>query len=297
MKGSSIILATDLSETAKAAARWAYHFAQKRDVSVIVSHVIRISVGNWAKGEYDVLDEPELMEKAEDRVASWYEEATGGVPDRVEVLVGHPSVQLEDTVDDHEAEMLVLSVSGKGSWERLLLGSTARNLANDPPCPMVLVEPDHTELQKPPRIGVGLDFSDNSVRAANFATDLANTIGAELDFIHVDTEPTIDALDDQDLPDEFSHEKRFDWAEQEMSKLISGLGDRLEGVDYETHCIQEKPAKGLVEFARNEDLDLLVVGRSGHSKFIATVMGSVLLKVLQSVPATTIIVPNDYSAQ
>ncbi|MFP4597513.1 MAG: universal stress protein [Persicimonas sp.] len=295
MKGSSIILATDLSETAKAAARWTHRFARDRGASVIVSHVIRISVGNWVKGEYDVLDDADLMEKAEARVADWYEDATGGAPDEVEVLVGHASVQLADTVDDHEAEMLVLSVSGKGSWEKLLLGSTARNLANDPPCPMVLVEPDHTELQEPPRIGVGLDFSDNSVRAASYATDLAKTIGAELHFIHVDTEPTIDAIDDEDLPGEFSHQKMFDWADEEMSKVISGLGERLEGVDYETHCIQDKPAKGLVEFARNEDLDLLVVGRSGHSKFTATIMGSVLLKVLQAVPATTIIVPHGYT--
>lgn len=296
MAGSTIIVATDLSDTAECAAHWAHRYAEGRDISVVVSHVIRISVTNWAKGAYDVLEEPEMRKKAQERIERWYEEVTGVAPDEAEVRVGHSSVQLKDSVEEHDAAMLIASVSGKGSVKKALMGSTASNLASDPPCPVVLVEPEHRELHQPPKVAVGVDFSKNGELAAQFGASFARTIGGVLHLVHADSGPVITALEEETLPEEFTHDGLFEWAEAEMSSLVADLGDRLEGVDYETQVIEAPPAQGLLEFVRREDVDALIVGRSGHSPFVGAVMGSVLLKTLQATSTTTIIVPSDHQA-
>lgn len=291
MKGSSIVLATDLSDNAQYAAKWTHSFAHKHNLSVVVTHVVTISVSHWARGAYNVLDDASLMKKAREQVADWYEAATGERPDAVKVQVGHASVQLAETVDDHEAAMLVVSVSGKGSLKKFFMGSVAQSLANDPPCPLVVVKPEHSELLEQASITVGVDFSPNSAKALSFAADLANTIGAKLDIVHADTAPVIDVVEDEDLPEKYVQDGHYEWAQDELEKMVADHQAALAGVDYQTHAIEDAPAKGLLDFVDEHDPDVVVVGRSGHSRFVSSVMGSVVLKILQSAPATTIVVP------
>lgn len=297
MKGSSIILATDLSKNAGFAAKWAHTFAEEHGLSVVVAHVVSISVSNWAEGAYDVLDDTAMMAKAEKKVVDWYAEETGDQPDDVCVLVGHTPVQLSEIAEEKDAAMLALSVSGKGAVKKFFLGSTAQSLANDPPCPVVVVTPEHAEMHKPPRFVVGIDFSKNASRALDFAADLARTAGAKLSIVHADTAPAIDVVDADDLPEKYVSNGHYEWAKEEMEKLLEAHADNLEGVDYEVQVIEDYPARGLLEYTDEVDADVLVVGRSGHSRFVSSVMGSVVLKALQAVEATTIIVPAQQPAQ
>ncbi|QDG53285.1 universal stress protein [Persicimonas caeni] len=293
MKGSSIVLATDLSDNAKCAAEWTHSFAEKHGLNVVATHVVTISVSHWAKGAYDVLEDATLMEKARKHVSDWYEEATGAQPDEVKVLVGHAAVQLSDTVDEYDASMLVTSASGKGSLKKIFLGSVAQSLANDPPCPLVVVKPQHSKLEDPSTIVVGVDFSENSAKALSFAARLAKTANGQLKVVHADTAPSIAVVDEEDLPKEYVQDGHYEWAKEEMEAMLADHQDELEGLDSETVVIQDYPTRGMLDYVTKEDPDLIVVGRSGHSPFVSSVMGSVLLKVLQSAPATTIVVPTD----
>ncbi len=293
MKGSSIVLATDLSENARYAAKWAHSFAKKYDLKVIATHVVAISISHWARGAYAVLDDEALMQKARSRVTDWYKDATGDAPDAARVLVGHAPVQLAETVDEHDAAMLVLSVSGKGTLEKFFLGSVAQSLANDPPCPLVLVKPEHSELHEPSDIAVGIDFSKNSGKALDFAAALSKITGGKLDLVHADTTPTIDVIDSEDIPDEYVSDGHYEWAKEEMQQLVDAHQPQLSGVAYQTHIVEDAPAKGMLDYVAEHDPDLVVVGRSGHSRFVASVMGSVVSKVIQSAAATTVVVPAD----
>lgn len=298
MKGSSIILATDLSETAKSAAKWAHYIARSHDLSIIVTHVVKISVSNWARGAYDVLEDPELLEKARQNVEDWYEDATGDTPDETEVLVGSSQVQLAETVKSHQAAMLVVSMSGKGAWKKFFLGSTVQALANDPPCPLVIVDPEHTEMpHDPPLIMAGTDFSRNGDRAISFAAMLARTTDADLHVVHADTAPVIEVVDASDLPEEYFRDGHYEWAEEELDKAMARHSDQFDGLQVEEVLIEEYPAKGIIDYAEDSDADMIVVGRSGQSQFVSSVLGSVVLKLVQTMPTTVIIVPSDYGGE
>jgi nucleotide-binding universal stress UspA family protein len=293
MKGSTIVLATDLSDNARCAAKWAHAVAQAQDGSVVVTHVVSISVSQWARGGYDVLEDSAMMQKAEKKVVDWYSESTGEAPDSVRVMVGHPAVQIAELVEKLDAEMLVLSSSGKGAVEKFLVGSTAQSVSNDPPCPLVIVEPEHTKMHDPARIVVGTDYSTNANKALDFAASLARAADAKLHIVHAGTTPLIDVVDISDLPAQYVDGGHYEWARDEMAKLLEAHNDELQGVDYDAHVLEDAPAKGLLGFAEKKDADMIIIGRSGHSNFVASVMGSVVLKVLHSMSTTTIIVPTD----
>lgn len=296
MKGSNIVLATDLSDNSRYAAKWAHAFAKDQEVRVTVTHVVSISVSHWAKGDYDVLENDEMMQKAEKKVVDWYRDVTGEEPDQVRVMVGHTAVQLREAVERLGAEMLVLSASGKGSVKKFLVGSTAQSVANDPPCPVVIVEPEHTELHDPPRIVVGTDYSTNAEKALRFGANFARSVGGKLHIVHADTMPVIDVVDVGDLPAKYVENGHYEWAREEMTKLLDAHKGELQGLDYDAHVIEDAPAKGLLGFVEEQDADVVIIGRSGHSQFVASVMGSVVLRVLQAICATTIIVPADQDA-
>jgi nucleotide-binding universal stress UspA family protein len=291
MKGANILVATDLSDNSGVAARWAHQLAQTFDMNVVVTHVVAISVSNWASGAYDILEDPANFRLAEKRVEEWYEDHTGVHPDGVDVRVGTPLTQINESVDEYDAAMVVASMSGKGSVKKLFVGSTAQALASHPPCPVVIVHHEFATFNEPPRLTVGCDFSDNSDRAIEYAAKLAEISGASLDIVHADTAPDLDFIDEENIEGAPCDEDHQAWADEEMQDLEERLSDALAPIEYRTHIVHDAPSRGLISFARDHDQDIILVGRSGQSEFVGAVLGSVINTLLQSMPCTTVVVP------
>lgn len=302
MKGSSIILATDLSDESVDAARWAQAAGERHQLPVTVIHVVSISVAHWMSGAYDVLDSPEVMKESREKVTAWYLEATGKEPGKTRVVVGHIPVQIREEATQLDATMLVMSTSTKARWEQFFLGSTAQSLAHEPPCPVVLVRPDAPNAPEGgakavvKEIAVGVDFSENSAIALAFSADHARACGAKLHLVHAGKSPKF-MLGLEHLPDDVIKTDYNDWATAEMNKFVTEYADKLEGLDYATHILKDYPSHGLLAFTQTNPVDMLVVGRTGQSHLVSDTVGDVLLKVLQAVPTTTCVVPTETSEQ
>jgi len=288
-----LIVATDLSSDARPAAEWARGFAEAADARVIVLHVVELSAAHWVAGAFDYLDDPELQKQAEDNVRKWYTEAAGAEPDGVQIRAGTAAVQIGEVARESGADLLVVSRSGKRGWERFLLGSTARALAIDPPCEMVIVHPEHAKPQVKD-IVVGTDFSANADRAVSVAAGLALRYGAKLRIVHAedvgDVDP-IDALGGATIPTEYRRSESEIDASRRMKSLEEAHASELEGVDYETRLSREEPGRALIDYCERNKSELLVVGRAGHSPLLSNVLGSAVNRVVHASPATLVIVP------
>ncbi|TDP75718.1 universal stress protein [Bradymonas sediminis] len=291
MNGTSIVLATDLSDASVEAARWAQEASERLNLPVTVIYVVSISVANWATGAYDVLETPAIMEDSRAKVSDWYAEATGKAPAESRVLVGHIPVQIRQETEKIDAAMLVLATSAKTRWKQFFLGSTAQSLAHVPPCPVILVRPEEemgsTTVKE---IAVGIDFSSNSIDALAHSAAHARAAGAKIHLVHAGKSPKF-MLGLEHLPEEVIQTDYQKWATEQMNDFIGAHADKLEGIEIETHILEDYPSHGLLEFTESNEVDMLVVGRTGHSSLISDTVGDVLLKVLQSVPTTTCIVP------
>lgn len=292
-ENKKLIVATDLSKDACPAAEWAHGFDETEGAQVIVLHVVELSAAHWVAGAFDYLDDPELQKKAEENVRKWYVDATGAEPDGVEVRAGTAPVQIGEAVAERGADLLVVSRSGKRGWERFLLGSTAKALAIDPPCKLVVVHPEHASPDVKD-IVVGTDFSENADRAVSAACELARRYGAKLHILHsedVEEDGAIDALGGATIPTEYRRSDGKIKASRRLESLEKALASELEGVKYETKLSREEPGRALIDYCERKRSDLLVVGRAGHSPLVANVLGSAVNRVVHGSPATLVICP------
>lgn len=287
----TILVATDFSENARPAAQWAERFAKTGGYRIVAVHVTEINFANWASGAYDLLENTELHQQAEERIGQWYEEAVGRRPDAVDVRVGHPEVQITEAVAEHDPAYLVVARSGKNALQKFWLGSTAQSLANDPPCRMFIVHPDHDTMDLG-QIAVGTDFSPNSEVALETAAELAGELETRLEIIHATEEPALESFGPDEPPEHFDRETLNGKAADRMDELLAKHGESLQAIEHDSHILDADPARGIIEFVQKHGIDLLVVGRTGHSQFAAPVLGSVLSKLVHYVDSTVLITPS-----
>jgi len=138
--GGPILLATDLSETSSAAARFAVDLAERSGRSLVVAHV---GVPRSHAALY-VLDaemagqvEQERRE-VEARVHAWAEANVGGGPE-VKVAFGEIETELLELAEGLSAPMIVCGSRELSVAERIFASCTASNLAGLARCPVAVV--------------------------------------------------------------------------------------------------------------------------------------------------------------
>lgn len=136
------------------------------------------------------------------------------------------------------------------------------------------------------KILVPTDGSEFAKKAQKQALFLANVCGAEIIAISVTENNFISGLP---LDDEVYQLNQIlkERSEENLEEF-----DKLNKNDLKiTHVIKEGlPAKVILEVAKEEDVDLIVMGSSGKSGFDRFIMGSVADKVVNSAKCAVLVV-------
>jgi nucleotide-binding universal stress UspA family protein len=135
------------------------------------------------------------------------------------------------------------------------------------------------------RILIPTDFSGHSKQAGKYACELAKRFTAELHLLHV-VEPLILPESGGLLPpDVIIGEER---SQEELEKV------KEPGFDHATRVIRKiktgTPFVEIVRYARDNDIDLIVLGTHGRSGLIHALMGSVAEKVVRKAPCPVLTV-------
>jgi nucleotide-binding universal stress UspA family protein len=295
LEGSKILVATDLSEHGARAAHWAHRLAGRLDLDVEVLHVIEIGFRSWLKGLHDLMEDPERRARSEERLERWFEEVIGERPAAAHIDVGYPYRRIKEIAQERDAAILVVGMSGKGALKRLAVGSTAFELALDPPCPLALVHPDHDDPASGD-LAVGVDFSPAIDPAISLAVDLGHLLGSRLHLVHSSTNPSSPVFDLEEIPEELRGDSVEAMARAEMQQVVERHEFELGDIEYLIHIRESSAARGLVEFAREKGIGTFVLGHHHHIGGEAAIFTSVALKVLQKMENTILIAPHDYGA-
>ena len=137
-------------------------------------------------------------------------------------------------------------------------------------------------------IVVGVDSSDGARRALEWAIGEARTHGSKVVAVHTWNVPIAPvgpgvaavSFDSDDF--RAAGQQAFDAAMQGVS---------AEGVELEQRLVEGSPANGLMDVAREERADLLVVGTRGHGGFTGLLLGSVSSTLAHHSPVPLVIVP------
>ncbi|MBN1756524.1 universal stress protein [bacterium] len=127
------------------------------------------------------------------------------------------------------------------------------------------------------------DFSEHSKIALEYAVDLARQYNAKLYIQHVFDENILDPFF---FSEGENSARYFEQVEKKFMDMISQFlkGENLKEVNFQPILSNGTPSAEIVKFARNNDINLIIIathGRTGLSHFL---MGSTAERVVQNAP-------------
>ena len=294
MDGDSVVVATDFSETSRAAARFGKQVAERLELPLVIVHVIE-SASNYWPGAHGILKQQNIQKRAQQRLDEWYADAVGYAPEEgdTRTYLGTPRTQLKEAADQFEPALMVIGMSGRSAADKLAFGSTAMELVYAPPCPVAVINPDHASFESSSRIAVGTDLSESSDVAIEFGAQLACLVDSPLDVVHSTVRPGIHSVDESDLPESLSGAAVYSRAKEQMKETIERNRDVLERLEAKSHILESLPSRGLSQFVEDNAIDLLVLGANPHMGGQAAVFWSVALKTVWSMKSSVIVVPTE----
>ena len=137
------------------------------------------------------------------------------------------------------------------------------------------------------KILVPTDGSEFAKKAQQHALFLANASGAEIFAVSVTENNFVNGLP---LDDEIYQLNQI--LKERSEENLKEFDDLNKNDDLKiTHIIREgSPAKVILEVAKDEDIDLIVMGSSGKSGFDRFIMGSVADKVVNSAKCAVLVI-------
>jgi universal stress protein A len=127
------------------------------------------------------------------------------------------------------------------------------------------------------------DFSTVSDDAMRFATMLARDTGAKLVILHVEEPPTAYGGGDMyyGVPEPDTGA---------LKRMLEVLKPDDPKVPYEQHLVLGSPADEIIEYAKREQVDMIVMASHGRTGVVRFLMGSVAERVVREAPCPVVTV-------
>lgn len=278
----TILAATDLSDNAAVAARYAQQISKALEAQVIAAHVIEIGFSSWLHGRYEDLVDDEKKARAEAKVSAWYAQHAGVAPAAVDMRANSSAKGLRAAVEATAADLLVMAPSGKGGLARFVVGSSVQEIASQPPCTLAVA------VDRPVRaVSVGIDFSEASRQAMRWAWRFSQALGATLRVVFVAELPDLPAFDEALFDDSFS--AFFEVSGAKLKALVDATLPAGHTAELVVHS--GRPEDALDTDARDNAVDVMVLGQTGHGSVIGGMLGSVPRAMINRMPCTVVVVP------
>lgn len=184
---------------------------------------------------------------------------------------------LEETKKDYD--LLVIGATEKQENSQMIFNTFIDNLIRFSPCPSLIVQ-GHTQIDesKSKKILVPTDGSKASKRAAEVAFALKSTEDDEVHILRVIEDKP--GLDEGQVKSHLN-DRQLNYA-QEIVNELKEIGDSLSVKTFTTVKIGVNPETVIIELAKNENFDLVIIGsdvRPGSDKLF---LGPRVEKILSS---------------
>ncbi len=287
-----ILVPTDFSDHARAAARLACGLARRKSAEVWLVHGLHLfeaqSLSEDARLRYEgaeIEDAKRRLERERIQLAS--SAAGQGVELRTAVRRGDPASAIIAFAVEWEADLIALGSKGQEADERLEFGSVAQHVTRHAPCPVLVTRsgqdarrPDHGLFRSPL---VAVDYSRFTQPAVALATDVAER-GSVIELIHVYHAPDV-----RDRPNLSRHLGQVRAEEIERLRELARNLD-LAPLAVEARAEIGKVAAQLVDYIAHSKTDVVILGAHGRDTS-AQLIGTVVDRVVRVSAAPVIVIP------
>jgi nucleotide-binding universal stress UspA family protein len=233
-------------------------------------------------------------EAAEALLQSWLEAARqGGIKVHSTIVKGNPASLILQHANTSRADLIAMGTHGLSGFDRALLGSVTEKVLRKAKTPVLTVPPAAATTGQVPykRLLCPVDFSESSIAALNMAFSLAKEADAALTLLHVFEWPP----DDEPLVQRFDVAAYRRVVEDEVRSRLRALitSDVQTWCKPSTKFAHGKPYRAILETARSEATDLIVIGVRGRNPLDLMLFGSTTNQVIRhaSCPVLTLTRP------
>lgn len=251
--------------------------------STVTPHPDMPAEGPWAPWLLAELDA--LRQRT---MAACREVSAAGAAFETMVTAGDPAHDILACAGTLPADLIVLGTHGVGGFQHLVLGSVTEKVLRKASCPVLTVPPRaHTSTAHVTRVVCAVDFSDCSLNAVTFAASLAKESGAALSLLHVIDWPwhesaiaEVEGVPPAQALAIVEYRRYLETGAKERLDAIAAsampTGTVVTGVRF------GKPYVELLEAARQERADLIVLGVRGRGALDLGFFGSTANHVVRS---------------
>lgn len=256
-----LLWATDFSESANAALEYCIVLAKLTNASMTLLHI--------AEAE-EAINEKLTSEHRQRLEAIASELSQSGFAVTTVIRSGQAAKTIVEVVKEANADLVVLGAHGRTSFREKLLGSTTEQVLTTSPVPVLFVRE-----RKEPRFQhllVPSDLSDDALPALDFTIRLAELTKAKISLLHIVApfEGSPEAWDE--LKREIASELKV-WSERSLApEAMPTIEPKVKRYHH--------PGAGITDFARENDVDLIIIPTHGRSALGMLIIGSVAAHVI-----------------
>ncbi len=283
-----ILVPTDLSPSANAAFGVAYDVAERFTAEI---HVLYVEVeggpleafSRWFGGEPDSI----AAEEHERRLTEGLEELRRR--NRRSYVIRRSGRRAAPEILSYAAEsdsdLIVLGTHGHRSLDHPALGGTAGEVVRSAAVPVMTVRVRGHEAASSGRfrhVLVAVDFADHSDSLVRAAKHLATYFDASVSILFVAEELHVPLFSDTGMMTVTTlklDEEIVARSDEALRQLDRSTG--APAVETRYVVLHGNPARRILEYAEDGDVDLIVVGRRGHTIHEGVLLGSVTEHVIR----------------
>lgn len=286
-----ILCPTDFSDISAHAVDLATLLAGWYTARIAALHVVSAAavLPEFSLSPSGSLDEGALRALQSATAARFTHVSNTGIPVDVFVDVGSPATRILERAAELPADLIVMGTHGTSGFQHLMLGSVTERVLRKAVCPVLTVPPRAQATSRLPfsRLLCAIDFSESSMAALQFASSLAEESDATLTMLHVLEwpweEPPAPRL--EELPAE-QGAALADYRRQREDAALA----RLEALASTTRVSPSPVARlrngkahvQILEVAREEKSDLIVIGVHGRNPLDMMAFGSTTNQVVRA---------------
>lgn len=188
--------------------------------------------------------------------------------------------------DEHQIGLIFMGTHARKGFDHFLLGSVAEHVVQKANCPVLTIHQQQNQLQKwigTQRILFPFDFSKPAKQMWHLVTELAETMGASVDILHVVEEGGLAPVYLPFWEMKISNAEMSDYLKGEIEKFIQAQGSEKQ-VPYSIQMRRGVASKEIVAYIEAEAPDLVIMATHGLTGISHALIGSVTERVVRHAP-------------
>lgn len=311
IKLQRILCPVDLSESSMLALRFANAIAGRYKSALTILHVLEnphldipgAETGAFSFGEAMNLYKEERQEQIIETLRR-----KGNPAPNLEIIFteGSPYKEIVDNAKKLKSDMIIMSAFTDGTYGSMI-GSTTERVIRLSPCPVLTIRTDigskyHEEIKEmndlmDTRPGISrkillpTDFSEHSMLAKKYALSLAIEYKAEIIALHIiENIAQLSLLTGVEMPGysaaSIYYNDLFKLAQKRIKEICDEASSK--GINTKERIIYGNPRHEILNIAKSESIDMIVIGTHGRRGFSRLIHGSVAEAVIRHSPCSVL---------